>query len=691
MITTISYNDFSDYYNNTKSFPEILEDFKSFVSNGGNLNLSVLNFSGDTLISFEKWLQIRYPNSPQYLKQLIDENLITNPFDFIIDHTTKTITDIDNYGLYWMKKNFSLYKPYILQAVSNLAAEIKEWDLGLSNQDYLNNDFPLYYAIDYNNKKQSQHYQHPLSYLVIEFNDADILQTILEISPKYHDLWQPLLNQKEHKQPFFKLISKPSIAKIFYKYNIGKNVINNSDSLYQMHKLISEVIIKDDVDFMINHIQEFNLPNIEQCQSYYDCFLTQSKSKTMAILLMNNNAFIQGDFITHSGQENVNVSCFREGMNEDTLDAILSANEHIKEQIITNPDLFFNIFFRNKYSESVFPIIKLLIEKYNFPVKNYDLLNIGMNIGTNHNEQINWFIEHGADPRKCDDFITEVVKKRVEGLKTLKSLQKDGIFNSFYPDPIFTILHSKPTKEFTNWLLKSPKEQFERYTIEGYPAWWGCSNDNGWAVISEQVSNFTQLSQNGLPFAHHYFSNYYTRNRNYDTNFNVSDFFLNIYKKMKKQGVSTFQISGNDADNRNLFHHCFSFNTHNRNDVNVEVLKIFLDNTTDNIGEMLTHPDCDGKTPLALMLEFTTKSNMGNVTQAIRYILNKSFASLDFDADISVNDTPISVFDICTLLLKVDNDNILLLKQYYDTWNLYHELNNTLTDKNRPQSKKTKL
>ena len=680
MIKTIAYNDFSDFDVDQKyNFEFMLNEFKNFVSQGGNLNLPILEYS-DKIIPFEEWMRKTYSEKPEYFKELIDLKLIENPFNFILNHNNKSIQDVPNYGLKWLKSNFTHYRPYIIDAIKNLAQDIKDWDLGLNETDKskrAKHDFPEYDFID--PYQSRNHLKHPLVHIANTFGDEDILSVILEASSQYKKLWQYYTDDVENLSgAIYNRLEHPDIAIVFYEHGIGVDYFNQPENYSKLHTLISHALYSDNLNFIKKYIHTWDIPAIEKTASYYDCFLAKTCSKEMTKLLMDNNAFVYG----HFKDDDKEVSCLKSEMNFQALETIVENSLIIKEKLKNEPEAFFKLFF-SQGNKVDFNKVKMLIEKFNFPVEEFDFWSVAYR-AQNFTENFAWLLEHGADPRICDTFISNIVSQRAEGLKVLKSLHKSQLFNAFYPDPIFNIFHSQPTKDFTTWLQKADEEYFSRFNISGYPAWWGVNNINGMSLVADKVKDFTQLSQTGLSWPFYIFRK--GGKKNYSSDYDNVKALELFKKKHEKNAVFSLDLSGHDSLSRNLFHYAFQYEKYKREEVDNKLMALILENTNTNIAELLIEKDQFGRTPLELMVEFLEKTNMWNVRESVQNILSHSMKQFDFGHLISVDGKEQSVYEVCKFLLSKDEKKLAELDQYYNSWKLYHKLDSSLNSDNYSKS-----
>lgn len=715
MIKTISYNDFShySYFKNNDSIQQFLNDLRDFHRQGGDLNHDVLNNTGK-IETFESWMQNKLSNDPALFKQIVDEKLITNPFYFQLDHKNKIVTDIPGYGLEWMRKNFKLYKPYILEAIEKLAQEIQPWGLGFIEE---NDEDEI--AIERILKRRSKNWseyskntieykasgishisfnrRHPLQTIAEVFNDADVFNVILKTDPQYTLLWQ---NKNsiilDFVSVYHRTLNNSEIAKIFYSYNIGRDIFQHGGSLdgegssQYMLQILNSAINDSDVEFIKQYINDFDVPTLDLMNDSDSLFLNRTKNIEIGKILFNKGAivyspslenFVYGKMISHK-------------IDPELLDFILNNDQKFKHLLLTDPtnDVFKQFFSSDRTpSQQIFDCIKVLVENHNYPLNILNFISLASKFESHeelaHLNVLQWGIEHGYDPRNCKTFIEKSIKERADGLKQLKLLQKKNLFNSYYPDPLYHLLANNITKDFATWLEKVPSENYLRNTQEQKLAWWGASGEYAMNLIFKNVNDFTQLSSSGLSWL--YELSQISENKHSEKN----SFLTKI---IKKKGRLSFNISGVDHEGKNLFHHLFRYK---KERMNYELVKIILENTDDNVAQLIIHSDSHGETPLALLLDIRLR-NMSNSFFAIEPLLSKTIPHLNFDMPIKLvtnnklsdvqlellgishlqEISSLTVYQIAKLLAVENNDNDLIeqLENCYNNWKLYHDLGSSL-------------
>lgn len=626
MIKTVQYNDFTSLsYDVKRNFELLKEEIKEFVNNGGNILLPVLD--RDTSSFFEWFHTIFKDKSEEYLLKLIEEKIIENPFDFTVDEETKSIFFSNKIPFHWLRNFCSEYPTLISQSLENLLIKIDNWDLGLDyflfsydtleKRAYLTKDieddttqYPKLVRIENDNKTIEQTY-HPLISILKHFNYSNSNQHLFydaifssKTKTDFKKLWTHnpnFLNQTLDNS--YKGIEK--LAFIFYKHDMGRDYLhNNKKTLIDM---IQYSIFNQNVEFLKEHISKWNISEVESDLGVYEYLLNYTNDPEIIDLFLKNGA----SYHDNKNDKHTIPSIFQYATSPNLIDGILTYDKNVSEYVSKNPEELYKVLFlpNNKNRSFQQKTLKLLVEKHNYFLDNEEYVHLFQNFG--NLEDFKWLINNGVDVRKCARFIEQTLSHKKDGLKYLKQLQKENLFNSFYPDPLFHILDKYKNKDFSTWLDKCPNENYSRYTLDGYPAWWGVNSSNMWDIVKNKVTDFSQLSKTGLSWHYHIV----VRNTKSDYK-EITD--LDIFKQMlKKQPNLMFDLSGVDSESKNVFHHLFktkySYNHH------PDLLLNVLEHSNSNILSLLLQEDKNGITPLGELYESLSSNNRET------YNINKYF------------------------------------------------------------------
>lgn len=715
---TIKYNDLQEYsFEQKRDFNYMLSEFRDFVKNGGDLNLDVVHKENE-INTFFSWFNNTYPDHPEYFKQLIDEKLINNPFSFNINHEEKTIHDIKDYGLYFMKNHFQIFSNYIREAIVKLAKDIQTWDLGsfpvmspdrfirLSLETLEGN--PSYVYSTYNGVEKTK-YKHPLTHIILTLNDPDLVDEIFSLNEKYKDLLQ---SENMNKFVYSLIRQNTKMIYVLYKHGVLDNFLDNK-SLHddKDYELTESIIDKVNYNFVLHCVLEDNIKSLKkylpklnlQKLNFVDTphFLENAKSEEMIKFLIEHRVHFKFD--PEENKEIVQLSILEKTKDLHMFSTIVKNIPEIQD--IIKKDYIKIYYALGEYQNiNYFEKIKILTEQFNFPLDKIDAFNVYYNATRttwddylNLKEDFLWLQTHGCDPRKCSNFMKSMIDRRGEGIKILKNLNKNNMFDPFAPDPIFHILKSAHTKDFYTFLEKAPKENFSRLTINGEPAWWSVSHNYGVDLIKKKSINYQQLSTQKYSYLYYLVKN----NPKKDYNTLQYDNFLNqIFEKTK----TPLSIMGKDNDGNNIFHHLYTHNEYNRNEIDYTYTKHIM-NSQEDFSSLLMEKNKNNITALENVIDFLIKGNkLGSDNKSLdltQKIIMRNIESFDFsqtipvqnpifrsDPNVDVEDVPLlSIFE--KIITK--QDDLDYMRKIYESKTLYQNLKQNMAKNDEPAQKRLKI
>ena len=622
MIKTNSYNDFSSYdYKQIGDEDFMFKEFQDFINNGGNLNLGVNRSSYEIKItSFEEFIREKF--SPNFFDKLVKNKMIDSPFDFIFDKQSNTIKDNPNYGLDWMRKNFETYESQILNSIEKICDQLNS----TTNASYENENY-----------SKIRRFQNALFFIAEK----------LEHNYKVWDILLTKNNQvKDYIQEderFLDIINSHysrrnnELKVVFYKHEFLKEYFQKKPK--ELHSLIKSCIHSNEIHLIDKISKQFNLKEIEKEENYYECFLKSARTGQMATKLLDNDCFLYGiwnDKTVKNSTENNSHHAFDEKMNPETLNSILNHPKSPKDFVLSEPDLFFNTFYKDKTN---YPSMQCLIENHQFPIEKYDFFAVSYFLknrteSPNEIEPIKWFMSHGADPRNCSNFIPAIVLARDEGLKTLKKYAKEGIVDPYSADITFKMLSENVTKIFITYYEKLTSSQLEKYTKNGKPAWWGCTGDSFFDAIKRKVENFNQLSVDKKSWIFEVVSRY--NDKNYDSNIKQLSY---VHDKLKIKSLK-FSAEGHDSEGNNILHHLLKLQEYKKTRLNYDFIKLVFQSSEANWTELINEKNNDGKYPLEdfLYIEKSDKKIVNSQSTFILAILIDKLGA-DFPFEQKINNT----------------------------------------------------
>lgn len=302
------------------------------------------------------------------------------------------------------------------------------------------------------------------------------------------------------------------------------------------------------------------------------------------------------------------------------------------------PQLATNEFLQD-YAEQLFSETSL--ENYSKIYETFPQLDLSKVDLFNHiaRKNINWdtqyfkdALEHGYDPRFCSQFINFCGTKS-DGVKMIKSLNKEGIIVARNPDYLF---HSfrKGTKSLISVFDKASDEVFNKFTLEGNLAWWGANSPE---LLKQSASRAIDVTLNGKQGQSVFF--YFAKAMNSDshkfTNFKtVTDLILS--KLNKPDDKFDFSYVDEKTGN-NFFHEFLTIRGFNSSNFNITPLSILAKHSKSDFFENINAKNNEGYTPIELLLRNFNTIPAGS---AYSQIHKKTLDNLivEFGAHIKLND-----------------------------------------------------
>lgn len=672
MIKTIAYNDFTQYtYNTNVTLDSINQDFKEFIENGGNLNYNVLTKNDSGPIAFEKFFSEKFKDAAAY-KDLIDKHYIEDSFVWNFDASSKTISEKNGFGISWLNstvennekspKRKDFYKPYVIDSLKKLLAQVE--DSGIDPEIYISADNSI-----------SSLYS-PIIEIAKDLNDQDIYKVIFDAHPKYVEMFKEMERFDKHYQYLIGIsnsyqIKNKGAAMVFYDYGIGNDFLNHPKNSRHIKELIEYAANKGHIDFLKNHIKDWNLPSLEKDQTPDDWILRKAHTnKEIATLLIDNGATV----IKLADDGTLSQSVLFQELNIQTLEAILDYSPEYKKLLTTQSDSF----YRKYIEEGKFEHIELLVTKYNFPIENYDMMKPAYRLSSSQkNEDIDyyeWVMKHGADPRQCGDFIKKMVSEREEGLKIIKALNKKGTFISYCADPISNILCEQPTKSFISFVEKANSDIFSQTTKNGLPVWWSGSNIASFNISIDRAKDLNQKDSDGQTWVNYIFDNFTKDPR--QSIAPLSDILKLMGEKSQNMMIKLEVGNNNALTGNNIFHDIFYSRQHYKKETRSEWLDFVIKHTNHYVCDKINEKNHEGYTPWDYLFNPTNEarscSGRNDSVFKIVEMLNKE---IDFDATYSYEGKEIGTY-YGLLKNMFGGDKLEKLEIYYTAYTMHKELPN---------------
>ena len=579
MIKTIPYNDFTAYGWKEKQDHEFMfQEMKRFVESGGDLSHQVME--GDSkLVNFADYIKSKF--SVELMDKLMDNNLVQSPFSFILNE--KHITEDKKYGLRWMRENYYEFEKQIINSVKEISKKIKGIELSHYSQ------------ADYNGVYNDHKNFHPLYYIASELsNKPHVWKAILDNNLDMHEYMKKLLAKKEIFEGFFEArsgdIRSPELANLFYKNSIIDSYIDKNESF--VYDLASNAIYQNDLKVLNKLIENFNLPKIEKEKKSYEAFLKKANSPEVAEILLNTGCFAVGIW---KGDKSKNTTSYAidEHMSRDTLSSII--NHVDKDLVVKHHKYFYNTFIKERADLET---VKVLIEEHKFPIEKYDMLCVGQKIRSNFSsfDSIKWFLEHGADPRNCEDFVSTIVAQREDGKKSLGLYKREGLLDTFSSDMIYAMANNEDMKKiFINYYEKVTPEQLSRPTKDGSPAWFGVNSQDFFNLIKNKIEDYNQLSLKGDAWINSFFHH---RNKTRDSDSVTLSWLQKAKESIVKKGGENLSGAVGTQRQGNFLHGLFHLSEHGKTYSNTGLVKFVFQNVDANFVELMNKKDHRGQYPL---------------------------------------------------------------------------------------------
>ncbi len=632
MIKTQSYNDFSSFsYEQKHDYTFMLEQIKTFKQNGGDISLlvkeSTSNENGQIeLLTFKDYIIRNIDNYNEFFSDLLKDDLMPGLCDFKWNLETGEITEKMDYGISWMNENYHNFKGAIDSSIKKLLSELPK-DLS---------KIVIFNELNKNGSAASRKLHHPLYTIANTINQNDVYQLIFDTFPELKNYWnEPSRVTKEARFLYVLDIShfgvgKPKTAICFYKNGIGTDYFHKPENLDNLHELILHASEKGDTEFLKLALPKIDLNKIELEKYSRNLSLCKAKNKEVAQILIDHNAVIEKEIDTPSGKLINNVVLNEEITKIEVIDLIMQRLPQYREEIKIDSKSYYRML-----ESRDFEVTKLLVEKYEFPLENFDMLYLAYKKSDSDDFQnYKWLLQHGADIRECDQLCYELVKEREAGLKLIRALNKEGIIVSKSPDFVFNIFQNSPTKTFLNYYDKLTYNELEKTTKNGLPAWWGAKHNSDYSFMFSRIKNHDQLAQDGKNLLF-----YLLESEIKHKGLQPKEIIKLQLKKIKvKNPDYKLDLSYEDKNGNNFLHHLLTFERYYKSINNLDLLEILAENSIQNPYVFLSKENKVGISPMDL---FLTQDNSGNYeySKVLETFLEKSPKEINFTKELSTGKT----------------------------------------------------
>lgn len=622
MIKTQSFNDFSSFsFEEKRDYNFIFQQLKTLKENGGDASLMVRedrHYSDKMeLITFRDFIMKNIKDSESFFKALMKEGILPGLCDFEWNSNSGYIQEKKGYGLSWMKKNYNEFTSMIVESVQKLLKELPD-DLSLI-QSY--NEF------DYSGELRTRSNPHPLYIIANEINEEEIYKLIFESKPNIKNEWME--SGKFDEPKFLQVIGahyndvkNPALGILFYKYGIGTEYFHETSNSDKLHDLIRNAAFNSDLDFLKDVLPKVDLTIMEKNKHSYELCLGKAQTSEVANILLDHNAIIAQKVEGNHGVYSTDVVFSEDLKTPEVLDTILKRTPSYLNQVKEYPAAFYKMM-----QDKPFEFTKLLVEKYEFPLENYDMLFLAWKKEREGDiEKYKWLLKNGADTRECDSFCGAIVSARDTGLKHLRQLNKEGIVVAKSPDMIFHIFNSSPTKIFINYYDKLTSSDLEKFTKQGFPAWWGAKNQTDYSFVFSKITHHDQTAQDGQTLLFYVLERELKQSR-----LGGPKEIINIQLKKLKQKDPEYKLdlSYTDKQGNNFLHNFFTIKRHVKDTIDPDLLLSLTDNSKQSPFDFLHKENKEGISPIEILLTQDNKMNH-TYSRIMKIVFEEGSQHLDF-------------------------------------------------------------
>lgn len=581
------YNTFNFTDKDFKNENLLLEKLKQLKFSGVNLDLPVIQPKEITLFSD----YIISNTSLAFYSKILKENLVRNSYAFkiingqVIEHKT--------YNLEWIRNKLFTDKDIALDIVKCLAVDLNKQiasDFVESKTKNIINDIPPLLHVINNlyskNFVQNDDIKYEIWNIALTYNNElknylkDLLDKDFKIS---FFLGNPFINEKTY---FSKLES------VLYNHGLIQTYVEQSPMLTK--KVLFHSIENNKLDETKRLILIYQKSSLLSSESNHD-MLMLARSPEIANILMKNGC----SFYNYSTQRNSNkttVLAINNKMNAETVDVILSFKpsnaDVMKDKAGIIFERIFNLSDIDTDTEERFKVMKLLIEDYDFPLENFDMLNVGFSLNKKDTKYSQWFLEHGANKNQCSVFIEQIKSE-----KNFNSIleQYSKIIDVYGADFCYQMIKnnkfSTNSENYKNYLSKISNDQLISQTSTGEYVWWALptTSPRFMKLIYHGSDEIKEKLNKSLKSENNSWVGDFIMNNPFDGDLS---FFESFKDKLGLGYDDKYPLIINNYAGNNILHHLLTTST-NSTEVN-----FVLHHTNADIAELLNKPNDNGETPL---------------------------------------------------------------------------------------------
>lgn len=605
--------------------------------------------------STSKFLELAYQeNKKEFLNKLNDQIKI------LIQNLPKNIMDIDSFvykysddGEEHSQKNNQIIKLLdIVKDVSTLEEFLKSYP---SFKDYFSFESEYYTSQPENQKRLSNYFKnsdttqtslfseftHKFTFSSVNDNIKGYISYLGLVNGLMKDDISAYLNNINIDSKDFKY---PKYLKHAFIYMISHNKV---DELSQLFKNIDlrDAFIKENITSPINQHYAQYIKNKEMLKFFIDLEIPvfyKNKThndpedkkyydfnKVMSIVdTLDNDSKIDKfdlNFIPYSYSEGLNA-----------INSISMLTEVLPK---LNNSQFLNCFENSLFTYNSSENFHLIYE--NIPNLNLSKVDVFYYLFNKSVKDLNFYknaIDQGYDPRFCKNFIELACKKGLEGSKIIRALNKEGIVVSKNPDYLYNVYKYSKTKSLTPLFEKTSDEIFNKYTIDGYPAWWGALNKETLTFTSSKAFDVTQNAKSGQNIFQYFMNIFHTETHNF-SDFNIIVEIVTNHLKDKNYKFDFTQPNPNTGNN--IFHDLLNVATVSSS-FKLSIINNLNSLSKDDLLNYLDVPNNKGVYPIDCLIELSLESNSTNAKKQLSILIKEHNNHISFNRkyknDLTVGD-----------------------------------------------------
>lgn len=647
VISSPLYNKFNYKTSDFTDKKSLLNKFIELKNEGFNFNLPVVTPKG--VVSFADYIISN--TSIDFYNDLLKNDVAKNSFVFKIEEDC--VVEHEVYNLNWMKSNFKQYKNVILDSIKAIAIELEINPVSkIKIKSYsgkvqiIDNVPPLFHII--NNVV-------PFSHRDDERNKASVWDTAIKNNSQLKDYLKNRFSQDKEIITTLGCYSSVhhigfrGLAGVLFNHNLIRRFIEKNSQV--AFELILDCIENNQIQDVKKIIPIYHRSSDFTAKNNHQ-ILSSSRTPEMARLLMENGFSFFNYIQDYESEPKRILFSIEKEMNKDTIDAIVGFKDSHKDLIHKHAQVIFDDFFKqnnepvNFNKEQKFENIKLLIEKYNFPLDQFDMLKIGFELDNKTPQYSKWFLGNGANSDNCADFVFEITRHK--NFAKIMS-QYENILNTRSGDFVFEMSKSWSGNDFT-------EDELLQRTNKGYYAWWG---------LSVNSSAFTKFMHKSSPETIEKIKNTFSSSDSSWLGKIISEgkidsyiSWLEQYKKLFFKSDEKMPLIVKNENNDNALHFLLKESTRS------PVINFILEETDSDISKLLQEKNKTMQTPLQNLFfedEFEKDKSLWSrqsktVAQISKKLVNHLKEDFPFDGFVSDSENAIDV-----------------IKQWYPDYDFYQE------------------